>query len=184
MKKLLTLTLAVTLVLLSAFSLYSCGDDTPEGMVKYYDLGLTYYLPKEFESRTYSGYDYSYSDGTAEFLIAAMSYEELENATYDNLADPWPTNVYDYSRKLVTVNGIGLGNWSYDEEKDTAFIEYVYSYTGEDAAYMEDEFINYVVMDNGEAIFFITLSCRVSVRDAYEPKFEEWISLLKMKKVA
>lgn len=178
MKKIITFILTLILALGATLGLASCDEEGKRTL-----LGLTFELTDDFEERTYSGYTYSFSNGEAEFLIAAMSYQQLEESTYDNMPDPWPTNVYDYSRHFVIVNGIGLSHWEYDEEENVAMVKHVFEYTGEDAMYMEDEYVHYVMMDNGEAIYFITYSCKIDYRDKYEPLFNKWASELELEKV-
>ena len=196
MKKTLTLILTVLLAISFVFGFSSCDDDkeydgpadgtvveNEDGTLSRTLIGLTFRLTPDFEERNYSGYTHSYTNGPADFLVAAMSYQQLEEATYDEMPDPWPTNVYDYSRHFVIINNIGLKYWSYDEANNIATIKHVFKYTGEDAGMLEDEYVHYVIMDNGEAIFFITYSCEISERETYEPLFNYWSSLLHLRKV-
>ncbi len=188
MKKILSSILTVALVAILALSLFSCGNDG-----NYEKIGLKFYLPTEFTEATYQGCDIAYTklhydeNGNkqgveAEFTVNAMSYEELQNATYNEMPDPWPTNVLDYIRNFVIVNGFSLKDYTYDKEKNVAELKIVYKYPAE-AENMPDEYCHFVVMDNGEAIYLITYSCKAIYKEIYEPLFTEWASNLELRKV-
>ena len=190
MKKILSLTLALVVLSLSVFALFSCGEDDGH----YKKIGLSFYLtPGEFHESTYPDCDIAYtkimrdengnSQGIeAEFTVNAMSYQELEEATYNDMPDPWPTNVKDYIRNFVIVNGFSLKDYTYDEEKNIAQIKIDFEYPAE-AGDRPDEYCHFVVMDNGEAIYFITYSCKQTLREKYEPIFDSWVSMLELDKV-
>ena len=182
----LVVIVAITLILV--FALNANDPNAPEGTVKHQEIGLTFYLPESFEKRNYSGYQHSYSDGDAEFLLAAISYQDLEEATDENgMPTPWPTTVYDYSRRFVIENSgvgfdMGLDDWQYDEAENVATIKGYFPYNGTEVEGMDDVYTHYIIMDNGEAIFFLTFSCEIESREIYEPLFDTWAAALSLKK--
>lgn len=188
MKKILSLTLTLVILALSIFALFSCGNDG-----NYKKIGLSFYLPTEFTESNYADCDIAFTklklgeDGKsegieAEFTVNAMSYQELEESTYNNMPDPWPTNVRDYIRNFVIVNGFSLNDYTYDEERNVAEIKIDFQYPAE-AGDRPDEYCHFIVMDNGEAIYFITYSCKKTMREHYEPLFDEWAANLVLEQV-
>ena len=185
MKKILSL----ILVLASLLLLASCGDTVEGEGNNHSEIGLSFYLSDDFEKASFQGYSHAFTNGEAEFLINAMSYEQLESSegSDGNYKEPWPSDLYSYVRRFAIENNISLSNYTFDHDKQRGDIKYVYDYEleeGEDeASRLESEYCHYVFLDNGEAIYFITYSCRVSFREKYEPLFNDWASKLVLKKV-
>lgn len=179
MKKLITILLILSLTLSGVLALSSCDDD---GGNNHNDIGLSYYVPEDWEKLTVQYADHAYTNGEAHIEIDAQSYEELAEGTYNDMPDPWPTNVYDYVRQFVLYNSLPLSDYVYDEEKDVAYIDFEFEYPAE-AGNMPDEYLLYVFMDNGEAIFVITYYCEVKYRETYEPLFHRWREMLELRVV-
>lgn len=184
MKRIITLLLTLSVAVCALFSLSACGNDG-----NYKQMGLSFYLPEDFEKRTIQGYAYAYSNGEAEFLISANSHELLASTTDESgeYKGAWPTDVHGYVRRFCIENDIGLDKYSYDAERNTAEIKYVYDYnevdeTGE-SINIDSDYCHYVFMDNGEAIYFITYMCKVAYMEKYQPLFEEWASKLVLDQV-
>ena len=184
MKRIITLILVLAVAVCSVASLSACTNG------EYKKIGLSFYLPNDFEERTVRGCDYVSSNGEAEFTINAHSYETLKSATDDsgNYKGAWPTDVYSYARKFCQENGISFDKYTFDKDKNVADVKFVFDYPEVDeegnALDIESEYCHYVVMDNGEAIYVISYSCRVSLMDTYKPLFDEWATKLVLDKVA
>lgn len=185
MKRILSIALAITVLLLSALAFVGCGEEGDGTRKK---IGLTFYVPEDFTESNYEGVDIAYTkihideNGQrqgieAEFTVSAMSYQELEEATYNNMPDPWPTNVEDYIRDLVIKNGFSLKDYTYDKERNVGELKVDFEYPA-DAGDMPDEYLHFVAMDNGEAIYLITYSCKKTFKEQYVPLFDEWASNL------
>lgn len=185
MKKIITVFLVLAISVCSLFALSACGNDG-----NYKEIGLSYYLPTDFVKQNIQGYDYAYTNGEAEFLISANSYEVLQSSTTQagDYKGEWPTDVHGYVRRFCIENDIKFDNYTYDPAKNVADIKYVYDYPEVDEEgmplQMESEYCHYVFMDNGEAIYFITYMCKVSYMEKYKPLFDEWASKLVIEKVA
>lgn len=181
MKKIISVILILATVTVMALALSSCEDENGNN---HNEIGLSFYLPEEFESMKIQGYSYAYTNREAEFLINAMSYEQLESneTASGEYKESWPTDLYSYVRFFAIENNIDLKNYSFDHERERGEIKYVYDYEGEDAG-IESDYCHYVFLDNGEAIFFITYTCKVSYMDKYIALFDDWASRLVLKKV-
>ena len=183
MKKIISLILILTTVFTLSLSLTSCGDEI-EGDNNRTIIGLSFYLPDDFTEMKIQNYSHAYTNKEAEFLVNAMSYEQLES-TEDSAGDykePWPSDLYSYVRRFAIENNIGLSNYTFDHDAERGEIKYVYDYEGEDS-YIESDYCHYVFLDNGEAIYFITYTCKVSYQEKYVPLFDDWASRLVLKKV-
>ena len=181
MKKIISLLLIIATVLTAVLALSSCEDENGNN---HSEIGLSFYLPKDFETRKIQGYSHAYGNSEAEFLINAMGYDQLSSSetTSGEYKEPWPTDLYSYVRRFAIENGIDLSKYTFDHEKERGEIKYVYEYEGEDEG-IEADYCHYVFLDNGEAIYFITYMCKVSYREKYEPLFNDWSSRLVLKKV-
>ena len=181
MKKIISVMLIIASLLVMSLSLSSCTDENGNN---YNEIGLSFYLPDGFEKMSIQNYSHAYRNGEAEFLISATSYEELES-TETASGEPkvsWPTDLYSYVRFFAIENNISLSKYTFDHEKERGEIKYVYDYEGEDS-FIESDYCHYVFLDNGEAIFFITYTCKVSFMEKYQPLFDEWAARLVLKKV-
>ena len=181
MKKIISLILVCASLLALSFTLSSCTDENGNN---YNEIGLSFYLPDGFEKMSIQNYSHAYRNGEAEFLINAMSYEQLESSetTSGQYKEPWPTDLFDYVRRFAIENNISLSKYTFDHEKQRGEIKYVYDYEGEDD-FIESDYCHYVFLDNGEAIYFLTYTCKVSFMEKYQPLFDEWASKLVLKKV-
>lgn len=183
MKKIISVVLLISLTI-SALFLTSCGD--PNGN-NHNEIGLSFYLPNDFEQIKIQNYSHAYSNGEAEFLISAYSYEQLESneSTSGEYKDAWPSDLYSYVRRFAIENNIGLSNYTFDHDKQKGEIKYVFEYDVEDEEFsdMEADYCHYVFLDNGEAIYFLTYTCKASVMEKYAPLFEEWSARLNLKRV-
>ena len=179
MKRIITLILTLSLVITGVLCLASCDSDGNN----HNEIGLSFYVPDDWEDRDYMYADIAYTNGEANFEVDASSYEELAEMTYEGAPDPWPDNVYDYVRQFVLYNSLPLSDYVYDEETDVAYVEFEFEYPAE-AGGMPDEYLLYVFMDNGEAIYVITYYCNAKYREVYEPLFHEWRKMLKLQIVA
>ena len=181
MKKIISVILILASILAAVVALSSCTDKNGNN---YSEIGLSFYLPTGFEKMSIQNYSHAYRNGEAEFLINAMSYEQLESneTTSGEYKDSWPTDLYSYVRRFAIENNISLSKYTFDHDKQRGEIKYVYEYEGEDAD-IESDYCHYVFLDNGEAIYFITYTCKVSYMEKYQPLFDEWSSKLVLKKV-
>ncbi len=183
MKRIITLFLTLAIVACSVLSFSACGNDG-----NHKKMGLSFYLPEDFEDRKISGYSYAYSNGEADFLITATGYEVLSSSTdtAGNYKEVWPTDVHSYVRRFAIENGIGLDKYTYDAAENVAEIKCVYDYDEVDEMgeplIIESDYCHYIFMDNGEAIYFITYMCKVTYQEKYEPLFDEWASKLVLDK--
>ena len=181
MKQIISVMLIIASLLMVCTMLSSCTDENGNN---HNEIGLSFYLPENFEKMSIYGYSYAYRNGEAEFLINAMSYEQLASSesTDGQYKEPWPTDLYSYVRRFCVENNISLSKYTFDHEKERGEIKYVYDYEGEDS-FIESDYCHYVFLDNGEAIYFITYTCKISYMEKYQPIFDDWASRLVLKKV-
>lgn len=140
----------------------------PEGYTRYSSdvLNMSFVLSNSARQLTLQSYDLAYYDNGYYFYVNAMSYQELEEATYNNMADPWRTDVEGYSRDFIIKNNMRDDQRVYNKDEDIAVI--TSTYIGDGEAYYD----HYVIMDNGEAIFLINFNCPADKEEAYKDIFD------------
>ena len=77
--KILKTIISMLLILSFAVSFSACGDEPEEFTGDYYNYGLHYHLPEEYQQLTVPYSEFCYYDGNAYFYFHAYSPEELED---------------------------------------------------------------------------------------------------------
>ena len=141
----------------------------PTGYKRYESdvLGMSFVLSDTAKELDLQNYDLAYRDNGFYFYVNAMSYQELEESTYNNQPDPWRTDVKGYSRDFIIKNGISEDNLYYNEEENFAVITDTYI----DSEYQYYD--HYLIMDNGEAIYLINFNCPASEKENLEDLFDD-----------
>ena len=178
MKKLLAV-IILCFVLLSAVS---CGDsetiDTSD-LVHYYQLGIYYSLPSDFEGRNLPYGDLTYSNGDAYFFFNAFDESTL---TEDMLLPPDITpKEYTETYILFLENKVDDPDfkipYKYEDSTDSTLFEYVFDY---DDGESESEYYKHMVI-RGEAYFYhVTLSCYEDDIEKYEDLFDVIMNSVKV----
>ena len=140
----------------------------PEGYTRYSNeaLSMSFVLSNSARQLTLQNYDLAYYDNGYYFYVNAMSYQELEEATYNNMPDPWRTDVEGYSRDFIIKNNMSDKQLVYNEDENIAVI--TSTYIGQEGSYYD----HYVIMDNGEAIFLINFNCPAEKEAEFKDVFD------------
>jgi hypothetical protein len=167
MKRTVKSLLYAVLIFSMLISLVACfGDDSDTN--SYSEAGLAFTLPKDMErlsvSSDYADVAFGNVEG-AEFFIYYYSRDELLTRLYFANKDAtsleyaeWFTNLWSYPDVRR----------DYDEENNVVIQSYVY----------EGDFYTDYITRNYEVLFHVTMCCDVSLREKYEPIFEEWMATI------
>ena len=166
MKKVLSLFLVIITLLLTLCAV-GCKGNEEAGV--YYNYGLHYKLPEEYNKLTVSYAEHVYYNGEAYFYFDFMSEEKLVEAYL-----PPDISVETYARNFAMLNDITTP-MVYDKQNDTALLEYVYEYTEEDEAQLPPEFYYHYILRGSVYIYIVTMSCPADKADVYKPIFQGWM---------
>lgn len=168
MKKLL----AIILLLSCAFTLFSCGDDengTESGTLQYYQYGLEFRLPENFELKKLKDIDATYSDGSIWFALNAFDEGEMLETLRLPSAD---ITVKEYTEYFLIQNPY-TEDYEYDEERNAATFHYVYDY-GTDK--MENEYFSYLITRSEDYLYVVIVYCDEKDFEKYSSVFDEIIN--------
>ena len=175
MKKRIFNSLVASALAASILLLSSCGEDdtkTPYGDEIRSDeaetaFGCHYYIPEGFSALKQTHSEFNYSDGVAYFYINPYNPEQLTEMEVDP-----DITVYAYTRLFMAWNDIPYSNYTYDEETDTAYVEYVSDF-GAASEGMAPEYFRWKIMRNTYYLYIVTVNCPVDVREKYQQLFDE-----------
>ena len=164
--------LAMILLLSCLFTLYSCGDDengTDSGMLQYYQYGLGFRLPENFELKKLQDIDASYSDGNLWFVLNAFDENEMLGTLRLPSAD---MTVKEYTEYFLIQNPY-TKDYEYDEERNASTFNYVYDY-GTDKR--ENEYFSYLITRSKENLYVVIVYCDEKDFEKYSSVFDEIIN--------
>ena len=162
-------TAAIMIFISVLLSLFSCGKK--DDLESYYQYGLYYSIPKDFELQNLPYGDLTYSnEDEAYFFFNAFDADEL---TEDLLQSPDITPV-EYTETYILFLLMDIG-YKYDKKTNTTTFNYVYSYDGEEGEYyfdQEPEFYMHKILRTEDCLYHVTLTCLEKDRDKYEDLFK------------
>lgn len=171
--KILKTIISMLLLLSFAVSFSACGDEPEEFTGDYYNYGLHYHLPEEYQQLTVPYSEFCYYDGNAYFYFHAYSPEELEDEEVWGVAGD--ISVPSFTTKFMVSYDINLSKDTYYEELDRSVIIYDWKYSStEEGEALEDECFYHVIFRGSQLLYVVTMSCPVSMKDTYTPIFDEW----------
>ena len=163
------------MLLVSSLILSSCGEDLvhPYGLElrddEEFAYGCHYYIPEGFYKLKVSDSEFMYSDGVAECYVDPLNPEQLTELGVDT-----EITVYAYSRQFAGLNGIPFDMIQYDEETDTAYVEYISDF-GASTEGLAPEYFKWKIMRNKYYIYIATVNCPTDQVDKYRDLFDEWL---------
>lgn len=176
MKKSITALISIILSLATLLSLVSCGEDVPDGYVKYEEYGFSYMLPVEMDKKTVSYAAICHSNREATLMVDYLEAESLEEMEIDpNIT------IKRYADKFLLLNDYDDTVYTYDEERDRVY--FFAEKTFEKGEANEETVLYYhLLMRNDYVIYIVTLYCDISLKDKYTPIFLEWADYMSILK--
>ena len=159
--------LALILILVSLFSVVSCGEE--DDGFEYYELGLHFNLAEGFENKKVSFAEVCYSDGDAYFFFHVYNSNGIE----ETLGYDGDISVYDYTKQFMIINGLDfVKGFEYDEERKMSTIirENEETYVGSG----EYDYLMHVIFRGTAHLYIVTMTCPQTKTDKYLPLFETW----------
>ena len=168
-RKTITKILAVSLMIMLAFSAAACGSSEPQKektQVADTGTGLKITLPESLQKDTMDGFDLFYYND--EYLVSVIteSYELLTSAGMD------PENMDEkaYAELVAMANGVEFG-----QESDGTYVsEY-------DRTLTDGDFHYYTTVCKGKNAFYVvTFACFADEQDKYVPVFKDLIKTIEL----
>ncbi len=169
-KKLIILPLITVMILLAVTS---CGDDSlPKGYKKYSDLGLTFALPKDMDSKKVNYAPICFSKDDVYFFANVFDKIQLEEMD----VDPEIT-VERYTEKFILLNGYDA-EYVYDAATNVATFGVEYNNELVEGDY---QYYYHYITRGKECLYVVIMSCDVENAATYKSVFEEWASFISVK---
>ena len=159
--------IAAIIILVISLSALSCTDKDENEEVKlipYFELGLYYSIPEEFEGRNLPYGDMTYSNGDAYFFFNAFDKATLGE---DMLVSPDISPV-EYTETYILFLPFSVP-YRYNEETNTTLFEYVYDY---DDGVSESEYYRHMILRTEDYLYHVTLSCYEDDAKKYDELFD------------
>lgn len=158
------------------FCFFSCGHEEEDSdFVTYYQYGISYKLPKNFELKRIPNTDLNYTDGEAKFFFNAFGEEEMTQ----DLGISTDMTVKSYTEFFLILNPY-TDDYEYDEDRDASSFHYIYDYESDQ---MENEYYRYLITRNEDTLFVAVVSCDESDVEKYSSVFDEIMNSVTVDKI-
>ena len=163
--------ICLLLVLISLFSLASCGEN--DGYKTYKEGHVSFRIPESLEKRTVQYADVYYTNGEMYIMIQAFSNQRIveELDLYEKIT------VTDYVNLFMNWNGYN-SVYVYDEANEKVQFDEVSSFQYEDVSSVDYEYFIFYRREGG--IYAICLGCDAELKPTYEEIFKYIDSTVKI----
>lgn len=165
--------LSTVIILMLLFSLFSCGNSKDDGrFLDYYETGLYYSIPKDYEKRNLTYGDFTYTNGEAYFFFSAFDEVDI---TEDMRLDSDIT-VKEFTETYIIFLPFDV-EYEYDKAMNASHFEYVYEYEG---GVTESEYYRHMIVRTEAYLYHVTLSCPEKLTEEYRDDFDRIIKSIKV----